>query len=118
MELHVVRRFRHLNDLRETRCALPHLRWRHVVAGGSPRRRIPLPRVSRAALLVLDLHPVDVLAGTFRKRADMPVLDVSGDVNPFNLGIQCLAFSRVACQRSYVTYISLAPPLYLDSVVL
>src|SRR5437870_517067 len=93
MELHVVRRFRYLHDLRETRCALPHLRWWYVVAGGSPCRRIPLPHVSRAALLVLDLHPVDLLPSTFCKRADMPVLDVSCDIDSFDLGVQCLAFS-------------------------
>src|SRR5215470_3830740 len=77
MELYVVRRFWHFDDLRETRCALPDLCWRHVVAGVPSCGRIPLPRVAGAALLVLDLHTVDFLLGTFRKCADMPVRDVS-----------------------------------------
>src|SRR5262245_38800698 len=93
MELHVARLLRYLNNLRETRRALPDLRWRYMVAGDSPRRRVPLPRISGAALLVLDLHTVDLLPRTFHKRADMPVRDVSCNVDPFNLGIQCWAIA-------------------------
>src|SRR5207244_924374 len=90
MKLHVLRCFRHLHDLRETRGTLPHLCWRYVVTAVPSCGRIPLPCVSRAALLVLDLNTVDFLPSTFCKYADMPAFDVSCDVDPFDLGIECL----------------------------
>src|SRR5207302_5541986 len=43
--------------------------------------------VALAALLVFDAHPMDLAAGAFLGGAGPPVLDVAGDVDPLDLGI-------------------------------
>src|SRR5437870_1934656 len=67
---------------------------RRAVAGGTHRVVCIAPRgpegsslIANARLLVGDLDTSDPSAGSFGERAHGPILHVSGDVHPLDLGI-------------------------------